>query len=143
MLKAESDVSTIRAYAHCSAVPPRTRGDVRDRTSSTGSDGAGMTVLLLNLDPTMHVNVSLNIGATMPYERTEWHLSGPGGANGTSIALNNVTLKVDVEGGRAILPPLAAKPMEVGVADPVQLAPASIAFVQVNDAVAIAGCSQL
>ena len=129
VLKAVSSDPTLRAYAHCSAAGP----------------GAA-TVLLINLDPTMLRTVTLHGLSPTTSEHDgrangsgilEWHLTGPHGMNATAMALNGKLLVAKVvaggteydlpslEGQQA--PPQAQQAPQLPV---VQLAPASVAFVQ-------------
>ena len=124
VLKATSSDPTLRVYAHCSA----------------GGAGA-TTVLLINLDPTVHRTVTLN-GLLSPSETTgesgaltEWHLTGPNGMNATQMALNGKLLvaKVVAGGTEYDLPSLEGQQQAAQAASPVvNLAPASIAFVQLT-----------
>lgn len=157
VLKVSSDVAEVRAYAHCATL------ETDQQRSGGASTPASVTVLLLNLDPATTINVTLALGGdggvaaaaadrrpdgaqAQTYQRTVWHLTGPGGANGTAMALNGKLLVTTVQDGRAILPPLSAQPQTVTVGahdDVVQLAAASIAFVQVDAAGAGASLAQL
>ena len=119
----------VRAYAHCAAT----------RT-------AAVTVLLFNLQPYTACNVSLGkLGnRSKSTHRTEWHLTGPNGTDAPALALNGALLKYHVEpsSGEAVLPSLEGRDVAriAGQDDVVEMAPASIAFVQVSD-VATALCS--
>ena len=127
VLQATSSDPTLRAYAHC------------------GAEGGGaMTVLLINLEPTMNRTVTLNslmspsdTGGESGGGMLEWHLTGPNGMNATQMALNGKLLvaKVVAGGTEYELPSLEGQPLPLrdGLrADPpvIKLAPASIAFVQ-------------
>jgi hypothetical protein len=104
-------------------------------------------VLLVNLDPTTHRTVTLN-GLLSPSSlvdtssggngsaMTEWHLTGPNGMNATQMALNGKLLvaKVVAGGTEYDLPPLEGQQRQEEAGGPpvVELAPASIAFVQLQ-----------
>ena len=130
VLRATSSDPMLRAYAHCSA----------DRRGA-------MTVLLIHLDPGMprtvlidgldlvqplHENISSTTSTMM-----EWHLTGPHGPSGQQMALNGKLLvaKVVAGGTEYDLPGLDGRvtPMKrEGGATVVSLAPASIAFVELE-----------
>jgi hypothetical protein len=140
VLKAASSDPTLRAYAHCSA----------------GVKGS-VTVLLINLDPAVQRTVTLDGllstttaddvdvdgggGLVTTMTTMEWHLTGPNGMNATAIALNGKLLvaKVVAGGTEYDLPPLegqrqqhqqAKAGVKAASAPVVELAPASVAFVQ-------------
>ena len=108
----------IRAYAHCANTTP-----------------GAVTVLLLNTDAVAGAVVRLgNLGGSSA-QRTEWHLTGPAGTSATLVALNGETLEYSVDpGGEAVLPNLAGRTVArvPGGDDMVEMAPASIVFVQVG-----------
>eukprot|EP01047_Picozoa_sp_COSAG01_P043007 COSAG01_NODE_3792_length_5691_cov_11.941166_7_plen_224_part_00 len=110
---------SVRAYAHCTA----------NRT-------AAVTVLLINLQPRTATNISLGQLGSSGTHRTEWHLTGPNGTDASVLALNGALLqyRVDPSSGEAVLPSLEGLDVArtAGQDDVVMMAPASIAFVQVD-----------
>eukprot|EP00037_Helgoeca_nana_P025144 m.271247 g.271247 ORF g.271247 m.271247 type:complete len:616 (-) comp26872_c0_seq1:41-1888(-) len=127
VLRAASSSATLRVYSHCSPTP-----------------AAGMTVLLLNLDPVVARNVTL--AGVDGAHRVEWHLTGPGGANGTQIALNGKLLEAVVKGGTEyVLPSLEGNAVapSPGAPTTVEMAPASIVFVQFSGAGLVGVCDSV
>jgi heparanase 1 len=113
---------SVRAYAHCAA-------------NITGA----VTVLLLNIQTTTATVNLGDIGGSTQH-RSEWHLTGPDGTNAPLVALNGVTLQynIDSSSGEALLPDLGGRIVArvVGGNDVVEMAPASIVFVQVSSGAA-------
>ena len=116
---------SVRAYAHCAA-------------NITGA----VTVLLLNIDANATATVNLGkLGSKTTRQRKEWHLVGVNGTDAAFAALNDVTLQysVDSSSGEALLPALSGRMvLRAGEDDVVELAPASIVFVQVSGGAAAA-----
>lgn len=93
-----------------------------------------MTVLLLNVGAE-DAAVTLRVGgAAAPSTRTEYRLTGPGGANATSVALNGRVLRL---GAGDALPSLHGAEAGGRFALPA----ASIVFAELHGAGAAAGCA--
>jgi hypothetical protein len=149
----------VRAYAHCApaaaAAAAAGEGPATGSTNSVRAAATAVTVLLLNLEPDAAASVNLgllgggnntNSNSNSSTQRMEWHLTGPNGTNAAAVALNGLLLQysVDPVSGEAVLPALGGRAVArvAGQDDVVQLAPASIAFIQVRDGAAAELCRQ-
>ena len=100
-------------------------------------------MLLLNIDANATATVNLGkLGSKTTRQRKEWHLVGVNGTDAAFVSLNDVTLEysVDSSSGEALLPALSGRMVlrVAGEDDVVELAPASIVFVQVSGGAAAA-----
>ena len=131
VLRANSSDSTLRAYAHCSA-------DSYTNDSVANVSVGQITVLLINLEPTMPRTVTLtglprrqgNAGDNLK----EWHLTGPNGTASTQMALHGKILEATPVSGGYKLPALDGRVVPgslAGASVQVAMAPASISFIQV------------
>jgi hypothetical protein len=132
----------IRAYAHCA---PRA-------AAGSGAPTGTVTILILNTDPTASINATLRLGASSisalvslsplrtasgsggGHQRVEYHLTGPKDTNSTEVALGGKLLAMSNATPHPLLPKLEGEAVVVaaGSEDVVVMAPASIAFVQVQ-----------
>jgi hypothetical protein len=146
---------SVRAYAHCApaaaAAAAAGEGPAAGSTNSVRAAATAVTVLLLNLEPDAAASVNLGLlgggnDTNSSTQRMEWHLTGPNGTNAAAVALNGLVLQysVDPVSGEAVLPALGGRAVArvAGQDDVVQLAPASIAFIQVRDGAAAELCRQ-
>jgi heparanase 1 len=125
----------IRVYAHCA---PATSNPT-DRM---------VTVLVLNTSPTLTINATLHLGSTGAHKRVEWVLTGPDGTASTEMALGGILLALrnstggSIEGAsHPLLPTLEGNTVAIAEAvDMVEMAPKSIAFVQVQGSSVGATC---
>ena len=131
VLRASSSYPSLRAYAHCSA-----------------QQHGAVTVLLINLAPRSARTVTLQglpfaTGNAATINSTEWHMTGPNGTASSQMALNGKLLQAKIEQGGTTykLPPLIGRTTKRKMGEPlnVELAPASIAFVHLQ--VALAACT--
>jgi heparanase 1 len=129
----------IRVYAHCAPA-----------TSSLADDRM-VTVLVLNTSPSATINATLHLGSTGAHQRIEWVLTGPNGTASTEMALGGELLALrnssggsreERAAGHPLLPTLEGETVAIaGAADVIEMAPQSIAFVQVQGSSVGAACA--
>ena len=130
-LAAVSSTSSVKVYAHCTAVGVAGNNDA-DSTGSGGSGGSGgsVTVLVINLS---NVTTVVSLGASSvitqeyvltPSDDASSSLTGEAGVMGTGIVLNGKELRVGDDGS---IPAVAKQGRAVGKGE-TSIPPTSVSF---------------